>query len=332
MGLADLRAGLGAGVGPQQHDAALLVERAEHQYLGHEGPDLTRWEIDHRNHQGVNQLVAVVMGDLRRGALDARLGAEVDGQLQRRPAGLGKLLDRENPADAHVDGLEVREVDHEFGAGQEPGAPLLIEGGRTEWSLRPDDKLGLGAAISGAGVVTVGVVAELVGAVEVGVVVDVGVVAVVGPVVVGPVVVGVGVAVVVGVVLGSAAGGAAVGPEAVGSDGAGVAAGGGVAAVALLPVAGGVSTVGSVVVWLRPAGVALVFTGIFAVEVGAGVVAAGLPLVVARSALVFAVTAATRRWWTPTTSVERGSGWEAIGVTAACWAGTAGVTAATVVA
>src|SRR5437588_12286567 len=52
------------------------------------------------------------MGDLRRGAFDADLGAEINRELPGRYAGLGKVIDRHDPADTHVDRGELFELDH----------------------------------------------------------------------------------------------------------------------------------------------------------------------------------------------------------------------------
>ena len=57
------------------------------------------------------ELLARVVLDLRAGALDADLVAEVDAQLPRRLARLREVLHLDDAADAHVDGREVVEVD-----------------------------------------------------------------------------------------------------------------------------------------------------------------------------------------------------------------------------
>ena len=61
--------------------------------------------------QAAFELLAGVVGDLRRGALGADLVAEVDRQLPGRLARLREVLDRDDPADAHVDREELVEVD-----------------------------------------------------------------------------------------------------------------------------------------------------------------------------------------------------------------------------
>ena len=86
-----------AGVGPQQDHAALLVGRAEAQHLGHERPDLARREVDHRDDEPPLELLTRVVGDLRRRALGAELGPEVDGQLPGGLARLGEVVDRRPP-------------------------------------------------------------------------------------------------------------------------------------------------------------------------------------------------------------------------------------------
>ena len=64
--LADPGTRLRAPIRPQEHDPALVVERAQHQHLRPDGTDLARREIDDADHQRALQLVARVVGDLRR--------------------------------------------------------------------------------------------------------------------------------------------------------------------------------------------------------------------------------------------------------------------------
>ena len=103
-GSADPRAGLGTADGTQQHDPARIVERAEHEYLGHERPDLSWREVDDRDHERVEQLLARVVRDLRRRALDAKLWTRSRSSTSK--PGLrasGKSSTAVNATDPHVD-------------------------------------------------------------------------------------------------------------------------------------------------------------------------------------------------------------------------------------
>lgn len=192
---------------------------------------------------------------------------------------------------------------------------MLIDSGRAGPSARLEDDVGAGVVVElvagGGGVVPVLVVVPVV-------VVGAGVVLVVD---VEVDVVGAG-EVVGGLVLG--AGDAGWAGEELGADGG---ADAGVGAGALLPAAG-LRTVGSVVVWLRPAGATLARTGVSTVAVGLGapLACAGLPVFAVAPALVFVrasvlafagPAASGTRGRTRTASVERRSGAEAIGVTVA---------------
>ena len=68
----------------QQHDALGVVERAQHQHLGADRPDLARREVHDADDQPPLERLARVVGDLRRGALDPDLGPEVDRELPGR--------------------------------------------------------------------------------------------------------------------------------------------------------------------------------------------------------------------------------------------------------
>ena len=120
---------MGVRVGPQQHDAEFVVERAQHKHLGHERPDLAWREVDDADDQRSLQLLTRVMGDLGGRALDPDLGAEVDRQLPRGLAGLGEFVDSGHPADPHVDRHEVVEVDQPLGVVEEPDGVVDVDVG-----------------------------------------------------------------------------------------------------------------------------------------------------------------------------------------------------------
>jgi hypothetical protein len=91
-----------------QHNRAGIVGKAEDQHLRHEPADLLWREIDDRGDLPADQRFAtVVLGELRRGALHADLGPEIDRQFERGAARLGKRLGRDNRADANVDPGEI---------------------------------------------------------------------------------------------------------------------------------------------------------------------------------------------------------------------------------
>src|SRR4051812_25610924 len=60
------------------------------------------------------------MGELRRRAPRAELGAEVDLELPCRPARLGERLDRHHATDPHVDSLEVLPAGDAHATGARP--------------------------------------------------------------------------------------------------------------------------------------------------------------------------------------------------------------------
>ena len=104
--VAELRVRLGR----QQEHLAVRV-RPEDEDLGAHRPDLARREVHDAEDEPPLQLLARVVRDLRGGALDADLLAEVDAQLPRRAARLGEVLDLDDPPDADVDRDEVVEGD-----------------------------------------------------------------------------------------------------------------------------------------------------------------------------------------------------------------------------
>ena len=77
------------------------------------GPIWRGGKFTTRDDEPALELLTRVVRDLRRGALLADLRAEVDAQLPGRLARLGEVLDRDDPADAHVDLLEVLPLDHD---------------------------------------------------------------------------------------------------------------------------------------------------------------------------------------------------------------------------
>jgi hypothetical protein len=94
----------------EQHDRAFSVRETEGQDFRHELADLTRREVHDRGDQSPDQGVQpVVLGDLGAGSLDPDGGAEVDGQLVGRLAGLGERLGCRYAADADVDREELLE-------------------------------------------------------------------------------------------------------------------------------------------------------------------------------------------------------------------------------
>jgi hypothetical protein len=98
--------------GRDKHHLALLVGETQGQHLGHELADLPRREIDDRSHLAPHQALGrVVLGDLRAGFLDAKLGTEVDAQLERGLTRLGKSLYTDDGSDAHVHRCKMSEID-----------------------------------------------------------------------------------------------------------------------------------------------------------------------------------------------------------------------------
>src|SRR3972149_510000 len=102
-------------VGTKHDDLAVPLDRAEAEDLGPERPDLARREVRHRDDVPAEEFVpGVPRSDRGRRLLDAE-GSEVDPQLVRRIARLGKLLDLDDSPDAHLDLLEVLDRDRRHG-------------------------------------------------------------------------------------------------------------------------------------------------------------------------------------------------------------------------
>src|SRR4051794_19115594 len=110
-------------VGAQEHHAVPVVEGPEHQHLGLEAGDAPRWEVHDGDHQSPVEILRGVVGDLRRGALLADLGPEVDAQLPGRGARLGEALDLDHATDAQVELLEVVEGGQTATARRAPAGP-----------------------------------------------------------------------------------------------------------------------------------------------------------------------------------------------------------------
>ena len=91
------------GLGREQQHRAVGRVGAEDQALRAHGADLLGREVHDADHPAPDELVALVVGDLRRRAPHADLLAEVDAQLPRRLARLGEVLDLDDAPDAHVD-------------------------------------------------------------------------------------------------------------------------------------------------------------------------------------------------------------------------------------
>jgi drug/metabolite transporter (DMT)-like permease len=115
-------------VGCEQDDAAVVVECPEHEHLGAQRADLPGREVDDRDDESPVEIGLGVVDDLRRRATGADLGAEVDRQLPGRLAGLGELVDRDHPADPHVDPGEVIEGDHGRANITAPSEPAVRAG------------------------------------------------------------------------------------------------------------------------------------------------------------------------------------------------------------
>src|ERR1700754_3792337 len=95
----------------KQRDVAGLIGKAQHQHFRHELADLPRRKIDDGGDLPADQRGdLVILRDLRAGAPGADAAAEIDGQLQRGLARLGKQLGADDGADADVDREEPVEA------------------------------------------------------------------------------------------------------------------------------------------------------------------------------------------------------------------------------
>src|SRR5690606_12935610 len=90
-------------VGREQHDRAFRIRYTQHEHLGHEIGDLSRREVDDRDHLPADECFRrVVRGQLRTRLLLTDLSAEIDPQLER---GLTRLLEYLGPH--HAAGTDV---------------------------------------------------------------------------------------------------------------------------------------------------------------------------------------------------------------------------------
>src|SRR5215213_8812889 len=122
----------------QQHDPLRVTEHAQDQHFGANRTDLPRREVHDRHYQPALEGLARVVGDLRRRALDADLGTEVDGELPGGLARLGEVLDANHAPDADVDALEVLERDlGAHGPGSPPHASVAAGLPSSSTSWRP---------------------------------------------------------------------------------------------------------------------------------------------------------------------------------------------------
>lgn len=95
----------------QQHDGAGLVRDAQDQHLGAHRADLSRRKIRHGDDECADKFRRlVVLGQLRAGPPDAER-SKVDAKFVGRFASFGKGFCLEYPTNAHVDALEIRDID-----------------------------------------------------------------------------------------------------------------------------------------------------------------------------------------------------------------------------
>src|SRR3989440_3535232 len=94
----------------EQYDSAIRIGNAQDEDLGAYGTDLSRRKVE----DGDDQLAAQILRAVMRRQLGARAPdaerPEIDAKLVGGLAGFRKGLGFEDPADAHVDPLEVRDV------------------------------------------------------------------------------------------------------------------------------------------------------------------------------------------------------------------------------
>src|SRR5262245_60502293 len=92
--------------------------KARDQHFGLERADALRRKIDDADHLADDQLIlAVEHHELRARLAHADLGPEIDAQLPRGLARLGKIEHFENGADAQLDALEIRPLNGLHAAG-----------------------------------------------------------------------------------------------------------------------------------------------------------------------------------------------------------------------
>ena len=102
------------GSGAQEEDLAVRAHRPEHEHLAREPGDPPRREVENGHDLPAHEGLAVRVRDRQLGRADALpdLRAEVDPQAVGRLARLGERLGRDDPPDAHLDPLELLDVDH----------------------------------------------------------------------------------------------------------------------------------------------------------------------------------------------------------------------------
>src|SRR6266702_6174793 len=93
----------------QQDDPAIRLDRPEAKDLGHEGPNLTRREVRHRDDGSTDEIASRVPRLNGRGGSSHAMRAEIDSQLVRRVARLREVVGGNDSADAHFDSLKILE-------------------------------------------------------------------------------------------------------------------------------------------------------------------------------------------------------------------------------
>ena len=94
----------------EQHDGAVRIWHTQHQHLRAHRTDLSRRKVDDGDDQLAVQFVrTVVHRQLGAGAADAEW-SKIDAKLVSRFSGFGKGLGLEDAANAHVEALEVRDI------------------------------------------------------------------------------------------------------------------------------------------------------------------------------------------------------------------------------
>src|SRR6266545_2348140 len=113
-----MRRAAARGPGDVKHRAARPApgRSAQREAGTRRGTDPFGREIDDGDHQPADEVRRnVAVGDLSARALDPQ-GAEVHRELDGRPSGLGKIASLHDPADAHVNTLEVGPGDRHAGS------------------------------------------------------------------------------------------------------------------------------------------------------------------------------------------------------------------------